>query len=256
MLRHSTRRYRTAALLTLAALLQFQGAFAENRMQLKKGPDNSITIELTNSNPIAGFQFSLQGHGGIVWESYEASSRSTSAGLAIYQYRANDSTLNVVLLAQYRSALPPGQGIIGRIGFALSSGSAESGTDTISVSLGGLVTCDASAQILDISAANLAWLRQEQKMIEFTLEQNYPNPFNPSTTIAYTLAKPAGVRLVIFDVAGRLINSLVNEFQDAGRHTVTWNAGERRTSSLASGMYFARVEVGGQVAIKKMLLTK
>jgi hypothetical protein len=176
--------------------------------------------------------------------------------LAIHQYRANDSTLNIVLLAPYRSALPPGQGIIGAIGFALSSGFTGSGTDTISVSLGALVICDANAQILDISAANLAWLREEQRIVEFALEQNYPNPFNPSTTIAYTLAKPAGVRLVIFDVAGRLINSLVNEFQEAGRHTVTWNAGEHRTSSLASGIYFARIEVGDRVAIKKMLLTK
>ena len=61
---------------------------------------------------------------------------------------------------------------------------------------------------------------------------------------------------MIYDVAGRLVNFLVNEFQDAGRHTVTWNAGEHRGSSLASGLYFARVDVGGQVAIKKMLLTK
>lgn len=256
MLRHSIRNYRTAAVLTLAALLQSQSTLAENRMQVKKGSDNSITIELTNSNPIAGFQFSLQGHGGIVWESYEASSRSTSAGLAIYQYRANDSTLNIVLLAPYRSPLPLGQGIIGRIGFTLSSGSAGSVMDTLSVSLGGLVICDANAQVLDVSAANLSWLRQEQKTAEFRLEQNYPNPFNPSTTIAYTLAKPAVVRLVIYDVAGRLINSLVNEFQDAGRHTVMWNTGEHRGSNLASGMYFARVEVGALVAIKKMLLTK
>ena len=256
MLRHSTRRYRTAAVLALAALLQFQTTFAGNRMQLKKGSDNSITVELSNSDPVAGFQFSLQGHGGIAWESYEGSSRTSAAGLAIYQYRVNDSTLNVVLLAPYRSSLPLGQGIIGRIGFTLSTGSAGSAADTLSVSLGGVVICDANAQILDVSAANVVWLRQAQKTSEFTLEQNYPNPFNPSTTIAYTLAKPAGVRVMIYDVAGRLINVLVNEFQDAGRHTATWNAREHRGSSLASGLYFARVDAGGQVAIKKMLLTK
>lgn len=256
MLPSSIQRRRIVTVLTLATVLQLHGTFAENRMQLKKGPDNSITIELTNTDPIAGFQFSIQGRGGIVWGSYEGSDRAKASGLAIYQYLKDDSTLNVVLLAPFRSALPSGQGAIGKIAFKLYS---ETIADTVSAFLSGLVICDANAQYLDVSAERLVWnLRENQESMpaSFTLEQNYPNPFNPSTTISYKLDKPANVRLVVYDVAGRLINTLLSEFQNEGRYSVQWNASADRGSTLASGVYFARLQVDGQVAIKKMILTK
>jgi hypothetical protein len=245
-----------AAVLTLAVVLQIQSTFAENRMQLKKGPDNAITIELTNSDPIAGFQFSLQGRGSIVWGSYEGSDRTSAAGVAVYQFLINDSTLNVVLLAPFRSALPSGHGIIGKISFKPRPGSVAG---TVTAFLSGLVICDANAQYLDVSAEKLVWdLRenQESRLANFTLEQNYPNPFNPSTSISYVLERQANVRLVVYDAAGRLINTLVNQYQSEGRYTVQWNAGDNSGSRLASGMYFARLEVDGQVAVKKMILTK
>jgi hypothetical protein len=256
MLGTSVQKNRIVAMLALVLVLHAHDAFAENRMQLKKGSDNSITIEMTNADAIAGFQFSVQGRGGIVWETYEGSERASAAGLAVYQYLKSDSTLNIVILAPFRSALPSGQGTIGKIGFKLRPGAA---TDTISAFLSGLVICDANAKYLDVSAERLVWNRredQESRPATFTLEQNYPNPFNPSTTISYKLDKPANVRLVVYDVAGRLINTFLNEFQNEGRYSVQWNAGDDRGSKLASGMYFAQLQVGGQVAIKKMILTK
>ncbi|TSA24931.1 T9SS C-terminal target domain-containing protein [bacterium] len=250
------QRRRIVTGLMLATVLQLHSTMAENRMQLKKSSDNSITIEMTNADPIAGFQFSVQGRGGIVWGTYEGSERAGAAGLAVYQYLKNDSTLNVVILAPFRSALPSGQGAIGTIGFTLRSGAAA---DTISAFLTGLVICDANANYLDVSAERLVWNRredQESRPATFTLEQNYPNPFNPSTTISYKLDKPANVRLVVYDVAGRLINTLLSQVQNEGRYSVQWNASDNRGTKLASGMYFARLQVDGQVAIKKMILTK
>ena len=242
--------------LALATVLQLQSIFAENRMQLKKGSDNSITIELTNANAIEGVQFSIQGRGGIAWGSYEGSERTTAAGLAIYQYLANDSTLNVVILAPVRLPLPSGQGIIGRVGFALRQGL---GTDTVSVFLSRLVICDAEAKYLDVSAAILTWNRQESneaRLATFTLEQNYPNPFNPSTTIAYKLSKPAEVRLVIYDITGRKVRTLVSQQQPKGQYSVKWNAVDDEGAVLSSGMYIARLKVSDEVATKKLLLMK
>jgi len=256
MLGTSIQRNRIAAVLALVLVFQSQSAFAENRMQLKKRSDNSITIEMTNADPIAGIQFSVQGRGGIVWGTYEGSERAGAAGLAVYQYLKNDSTLNIVILAPFRSALPSGQGDIGKIDFKLCSGAAA---DTISAFLSGLVICDAEAKYLDVSATKLVWNRQEANgagLAAFTLEQNYPNPFNPSTTISYKLDKPANVRLVVYDVAGRLINTLLSQFQNEGRHSVQWNASDDPGSRLASGMYFARLQVDGQVSVKKMILAK
>ncbi|MCK9426620.1 MAG: T9SS type A sorting domain-containing protein [Ignavibacteriaceae bacterium] len=85
----------------------------------------------------------------------------------------------------------------------------------------------------------------------YNLAQNYPNPFNPSTKITYSLQNPELVSLRIFDVLGREVSTLVNQYQTAGSHTVSFNA-----SSLASGMYFYKLEAGSFQSIKKMMLLK
>ena len=86
---------------------------------------------------------------------------------------------------------------------------------------------------------------------KFALHQNYPNPFNPTTTIAYDLPKPEHVTLRVYNVLGRLVYSLVDRKQAAGRYTVQFNA-----SSLASGLYFYRIHAGSFVVTKKLMLIK
>ena len=85
----------------------------------------------------------------------------------------------------------------------------------------------------------------------FNLYQNYPNPFNPSTLISYQLPASMYVTLKIFDILGREIKTLVNEQQNAGKHSVQFNA-----SNLSSGVYFYRIEAGQNTDIKKLLLIK
>ncbi|MBC8042887.1 MAG: leucine-rich repeat domain-containing protein [Rhizobacter sp.] len=89
------------------------------------------------------------------------------------------------------------------------------------------------------------------KPSEFGLKQNYPNPFNPSTTISYFIPQPSSVRLMIYDVLGREVATLVNERQTAGNHSVSFNASE-----LSSGIYFYRLAAGSNVQTKKMLFVK
>ena len=90
---------------------------------------------------------------------------------------------------------------------------------------------------------------------EVALHGNYPNPFNPTTTLGYALPRTAQVRLVVYDVLGREVATLVRAEQEAGYHEATWSAGD-----YASGMYLYRlvVEAGGQRAVKQatMLLVK
>jgi len=83
------------------------------------------------------------------------------------------------------------------------------------------------------------------------LSRNFPNPFNPTTTINYNLPNVSKVKLVIFDVTGREVATLVNEFQSAGKHSVNFNA-----SRLASGVYYYRIQAGTIVQTKKMILMK
>jgi hypothetical protein len=85
----------------------------------------------------------------------------------------------------------------------------------------------------------------------YNLYQNYPNPFNPSTVIDYQLPASVSVTLKVFDVLGREIITLVNERQNAGKHSVQFNA-----SNLSSGMYLYRLQSENYTSAKKLLLLK
>jgi hypothetical protein len=87
--------------------------------------------------------------------------------------------------------------------------------------------------------------------MEYGLDQNYPNPFNPSTEFSFTLPKPSHVRLEIYNIIGQRIHTLTEGQYSAGRHTITWDSGNR-----ASGIYFYRLATEDFVATKKMVLLK
>src|SRR5205085_12286756 len=83
--------------------------------------------------------------------------------------------------------------------------------------------------------------------VTFSLSQNYPNPFNPLTTIKYSLPKDLKVTIKIYDLLGREVNTLVNDFKKAGYYEVKFDG-----SNFASGVYFYRIEAGDFVQSKKM----
>ena len=93
--------------------------------------------------------------------------------------------------------------------------------------------------------------------VTYRLAQNYPNPFNPTTTIKYEIPKDSKVKLVIYDILGREVKTLVNnEIKSAGYYKVEFNM-----QNYASGVYFYRIEAddlkGGKfVDAKKMVLVK
>ena len=85
----------------------------------------------------------------------------------------------------------------------------------------------------------------------YSLSQNYPNPFNPTTNIEYALLKPGLVKLVVYDVLGAEVAVLVNQYKNAGRYFVSFNA-----ENVASGIYFYKITSGDFTAVKKMLIIK
>lgn len=90
----------------------------------------------------------------------------------------------------------------------------------------------------------------------FVLRQNSPNPFNPVTSIGYSLNTASGVKLSIYDTAGRLVNNLVNETQEAGSHSVVWNGVNESGSKVASGVYFYRLTTDNNTETRKMVMVK
>jgi hypothetical protein len=85
----------------------------------------------------------------------------------------------------------------------------------------------------------------------FDLSQNYPNPFNPVTTIPFAIYKKAHVELKVFDVQGKLVDTLVDGPMNAGNHDITYDA-----NHLATGNYFYQLKVEGRVLTKKMILVR
>ncbi|KPJ58307.1 MAG: hypothetical protein AMJ46_14400, partial [Latescibacteria bacterium DG_63] len=83
------------------------------------------------------------------------------------------------------------------------------------------------------------------------LHQNYPNPFNAVTNISYSLGEAGNVSLRVYDITGRLVATLVDEPQEAGEHTVTWDA-----SGISSGVYFCKLKTGHFGCVKKLNLLK
>jgi endo-1,4-beta-xylanase len=86
---------------------------------------------------------------------------------------------------------------------------------------------------------------------EFHLYNNYPNPFNPVTHINYDIAKAVRVNISIYDITGRLVETIVNDNQIPGRYSVTFDA-----DKLSSGMYFYQIKAGSFSKVNRMLLIK
>jgi glycosidase len=104
---------------------------------------------------------------------------------------------------------------------------------------------DTAVLITDIKKKN-------DSIIEsYSLSQNYPNPFNPSTIINYEIPKAGLVSIKIYDVLGREIATLVNEYRQRGSYSVSFNA-----ANMASGVYFYQLKAGEFIIAKKMLLLK
>lgn len=86
---------------------------------------------------------------------------------------------------------------------------------------------------------------------KFNLYANYPNPFNPVTKIKFDISRVTAAKLVVYDITGRIVETIVNEQLNAGKYEVSFDA-----SHLASGVYFYKLETSDFVDTKKMLLVK
>ena len=86
---------------------------------------------------------------------------------------------------------------------------------------------------------------------EYALNSAYPTPFNPTTTIGYSVVDAGHVTVSVYDMAGRLVDEIVNNWQEAGEQSVVWNA-----SGYPSGIYFVKLEAGSFAASQKIVLVK
>ncbi|HSW54514.1 MAG TPA: T9SS type A sorting domain-containing protein [Ignavibacteriaceae bacterium] len=105
-----------------------------------------------------------------------------------------------------------------------------------------------------IEYSELVWVNVDDEELtpaEFILEQNYPNPFNPSTKISWQSPIGSWQTLIVYDLLGREVATLVDEFKQAGSYEIEFNA-----SDLPSGIYFYKLQAGKFTSTKKLILIK
>ncbi|MBN2413019.1 T9SS type A sorting domain-containing protein, partial [candidate division KSB1 bacterium] len=91
---------------------------------------------------------------------------------------------------------------------------------------------------------------------EFSISQNYPNPFNPSTKIKYSLPQNSQVNITIYNINGKVVETIINNFQMQGTYEINWQGTDNENHKVPSGIYFYRIEAGHFIEIRKMTLVK
>jgi hypothetical protein len=115
----------------------------------------------------------------------------------------------------------------------------------------------ASGALLKLQTSLITAVHEERRFAD-TLEQNYPNPFNPATTIRYSISKQGHVSLRIYNAAGQLVRTLVDQEQTprGGGYVATWDSTDNNGIHVASGVYFCRMTANEFSETKKMVVIK
>lgn len=109
---------------------------------------------------------------------------------------------------------------------------------------------------LEVNFLDVPWNNNHTVPTQCILEQNHPNPFNASTEIRYYLVAPTEVKIEIYNILGQKVKTLSGVKQERGWNSVTWDGKDQKNSSVASGIYFYRIETKNYQDIKRMLLLK
>ena len=111
-------------------------------------------------------------------------------------------------------------------------------------------------RILNIGEVSVDSKKYEEIPGTFALYQNYPNPFNPSTQINYDLPSQAKIVIEIFDVLGRKVDTLLNQRQQPGHYSVTWDGRDEQNNMVPSGVYICRLRAESFIQSLKMLVIR
>ena len=106
-------------------------------------------------------------------------------------------------------------------------------------------------KVADISFDPITGVQYENNLFNYRLDQNYPNPFNPSTIINFSIADASVVKIGIYNLLGQKVALVVNEFMEAGSHSITFDA-----LGLTSGVYFYTIKTQQFKETRKMILAK
>ena len=193
---------------------------------------NQVASDIFNQNGFcSGHAITTTHDGGIAWVGERG-----NYNLWMYQWDSNNQPLEVT------EQLGPGYSIEKTHdgGFVISTGS-------------NIIKTDAEFNFNeDLFTEEII----EEVPSEFKLYQNYPNPFNPKTVIRFDLPKESNVKILIYDVLGRLIKKIIDNRQDIGFKTIQWDATNNYGKKVSDGVYLYSIEAGDFLQTKKMVFLK
>ena len=248
--------------------------FAANTLSVSSVVDDgagnaSFTLGYSFDADVAGFQFDLLSDGVFTLTGAEGGA-CTESGFMV----STNETGRVIGFSLTGATIAAGMG-----DFITLSGTYDVSANGTIVNLTALEDCDSDgspacdsddtrmvlsdtdAAALESSFVSSSWtvgdgtLDNEQPLA-FALSANYPNPFNPSTTIDYSVAAAGDVSIIVYDMMGREVRSLVSDFATPGAYSIVWDATNNEGLSVSAGMYVYKMISGNFVEVNKMLLVK
>ena len=198
---------------------------------------SQTSVWLESDTPVGGALVIFKGEGARL-ENVKLS--PAAQDLDLYTSQIGDQ-FRVLIISQEAKPLPTGEDYL----FSFEG----EGFDTIQISL-----ADQEGELLSVKQE----YERSSLPTKYALYQNYPNPFNPSTSIRYFVGgdSPAKVSLKIYNVAGQLVKTLVDEEKFSGEYMETWNGKNEDNEEVASGVYFYKLKVSDYVETKRMVLLK
>ena len=158
-----------------------------------------------------------------------------------------NDTQNIILRPQD----PTGATVSYQVNFNFSKGITPTEGDTLHIVTYKALTSDDVFLFAVDSNKVLSGVNNIKNANDYSLEQNYPNPFNPTTTIKYQIPRAGNVTLLVYNILGEKVQTLVNGYQNKGTYRINFNG-----AGLASGVYIYRLQSGNYSSIKKMMLLK
>jgi hypothetical protein len=206
----------------------------------------SLEVTYSSTEPIAGFQFDLDGptlvgiEGGVASEVFGEMVQWSDLGI-------------VIGFSMTGAVIPAGEGLLMNLWIqGGESGTACLNDVVISDTAGGAFDEVTVGDCVDVSDT----LSNTDLPSDYSLSQNYPNPFNPVTNIDFSVAESGNVSLKVYDISGKEVSELINGFYTPGNYNVKWDAIDSYGNQLSSGIYIYQLNTKNGILSNRMVLMR
>jgi len=238
-------------IIALVAIAGFSLATSVSSLSNGMNLNKNMKLSMNASKDVYGIQFDMHYNPDHI-ESIELSSLVN--GVDIHSNVRSDGHMRVIMFGMDLNKISSSGQVSDIIDFKVTPSEGYAGTTSIETT--DTILADYSGIKIDSDEGRSFEVTLGLVPTTTSLSNAYPNPFNPSTNIVYSLGTASDVSLVIYDMKGALVKTLVSEFQDVGEQKIVWNGKSDSGSQVSSGMYLVRMEAAGQVYQQAVTLLK